>query len=79
MASKNIHAGDSPDQALLDLGFEDAKQIGLVVSSIETLIISESKSQYDKILDLLETETTSDLTTVKKLLYYQCIMYQLID
>ena len=35
MASKNIHAGDYPDQALLDLGFEDAKQIGLVINKVE--------------------------------------------
>ena len=66
MASKNIHAGDYPDQALLDLGFEDAKQIGLVINKVEDLTISESRSQYDKILGLLETETTNDLTTVKK-------------
>ena len=39
MASKNIHAGQTPDQALLDLGFEDADQIGLMMNNldIETL------------------------------------------
>jgi len=68
MASKNIHAGDYPDQALLDLGFEDANQIGLVMNNldIETVTISESIAQYDKVKDILSTETTSNLTTVKK-------------
>ena len=68
MASKNINAGPYPDQELTDLGFEDAQQIGMVQNNldIETLTISESKAQYDKIRDLLSTETTSDLTTVKR-------------
>ena len=68
MASKNIHAGEYPDQALLDLGFEDAIPIGLMMNNldIENLTLSESKAQYEKIQDLLETETTSDLTQVKK-------------
>ena len=68
MASKNINAGEFPDQALLDLGFEDAIGIGMVTNNlnVETLIISESKAQYDKVKDLLYTETTNDLTTVKK-------------
>ena len=68
MASKNIHAGEYPDQALLDLGFEDADQIGLMMNNldIETLTMSESKAQFDKILELLETETTNNLTNVKR-------------
>ena len=68
MASKNIHAGQIPDQALLDLGFEDAAKIGMVMNNldVETLTISESSAQYDKIRDLLDTETTNDLTTVKR-------------
>ena len=68
MASKNINAGQIPDQALLDLGFEDAEEIGMVMNNldVETLTISESSAQYDKIRDLLSTETTNDLTTVKR-------------
>ena len=68
MASKNIHSGDYPDQALLDLGFEDASEIGVMLNNldVETLTISESSAQYDKIRDLLDTETTNDLTTVKR-------------
>ena len=68
MASKNIHAGPYPDQALLDLGFEDAYELGMVQNNldVETVIASESLAQYDKIQDLLETETTNDLTQVKR-------------
>ena len=68
MASKNIHAGEFPDQAIIDLGFEDGQQVGFFLgnTNIEEIYLSESKSQYDKIIELLETETTSDLTIVKK-------------
>ena len=74
MASKNIHAGEFPDQVLLDLGFEDGNQVGLMVNNstntkvslIEEIYLSESKAQYDKIIELLETETTNDLTQVKR-------------
>jgi hypothetical protein len=68
MASKNIHAGPYPDQALLDLGFEDAQIYGMVQNNldIEDVTLSESLKQYDKVKDLLETETTTDLTKVKR-------------
>ena len=68
MASKNIHDGVYPDQALIDLGFEDAEVIGMVQNNLEVIdaVLSESKAQYDKVKGLLETETTNDLTTVKK-------------
>tara|TARA_R110002012_G_scaffold19163_11_gene69615 strand:- start:343 stop:1374 length:1032 start_codon:yes stop_codon:yes gene_type:complete len=68
MASKNIHAGEFPDQTLLDLGFEDGTQVGFMVNNllIEEVYCSESLSQYNKIIDLLETETTTDLTKVKR-------------
>ena len=68
MASKNIHAGHYPDQALIDLEFEDAKPYGMVQNNldIEDVTLSESYSQYIKIQGLLNTETTNDLTTVKK-------------
>ena len=68
MASKNIHAGHYPDQALIDLGFEDAGTVGMVQNNLDVVdvILSESKAQYDKVKNLLETETTNDLTTVKK-------------
>ena len=68
MASKNIHAEPYPDQALIDLGFEDADVVGMVQNNLYKVdvTISESYSQYVKIQCLLETETTNDLTTVKK-------------
>ena len=66
MASKNVHSGEFPDQAIIDLGFEDGDQVGLVCKDVETLYLSESVAQYDKVTDLLTTETTSDLTTVKR-------------
>jgi len=66
MASKNIHAGEFPDQAVIDLGFEDGAETGFVCSDVETIYLSESISMYDKIKDLLTLETTSDLTLVKK-------------
>lgn len=66
MASKNIHAGEFPDQAVIDLGFEDGAQTGFVINDVETIYLSESFSMYNKIEDLLTKETTSDLTLVKK-------------
>ena len=68
MASKNIHQQELPDQVLTDLGFEEAVEVGLVMKSldIEEIYLSESLSQYDKVKDLLDTETTADLTTVKR-------------
>ena len=68
MASKNIHDGVYPSQALVNLGFEDAGTVGMVQNNLDVVdvILSESKAQYDKVKSLLETETTNDLTTVKK-------------
>ena len=66
MASKNIHEGEFPDQAVIDLGFEDGAETGFVCSDVETIYLSESVAMYNKIEDLLTTETTSDLTTVKR-------------
>ena len=68
MASKNIHAGPAPDQAILDLGFEDAYELGMVQNNleVETVVASESLAQYNKIKDLLYDETTNDLTQVKR-------------
>ena len=68
MANKNIHAGEFPDQAIIDLGFEDGNSVGFMVNSIDIkeVYLSESQAQYDKIKELLKIETTSDLTTVKK-------------
>ena len=66
MASKNVHDGEFPDQAVIDLGFEDGEQVGLVCTDVETIYLSESVSMYNKIENLLSTETTSDLTTVKR-------------
>ena len=68
MASKNIHDGVYPSQALVNLGFEDAGTVGMVQNNLDVVdvILSESKAQYDKVKNLLETETTNDLTTVKK-------------
>ena len=66
MASKNVHECEFPDQAIIDLGFEDGSEVGLVCKDVETIYLSESVSQYDKIKNLLTIETTSDLTLVKK-------------
>jgi len=68
MASKNIHEGPYPDAELAALGFEDAQVVGMVQNNLDIIdvVLSESVAQYDKIKGLLETETTNDLTTVKK-------------
>ena len=44
MASKNIHAGEFPDQTVLDLGFEDGEQVGVMLGDAEIteLYLSES-------------------------------------
>ena len=68
MAGKNIHQQELPDQVLTDLGFEEAVEVGLMMKNldIEEIYLSESLTQYDKVIDLLETETTADLTTVTR-------------
>ncbi len=68
MASKNIHDGPYPDAELTALGFEDPEVVGMVQNNLDVvdLVLSESLAQYDKIKDILQTETTSDLTTVKR-------------
>ena len=68
MASKNVHHSVVDPTSLDDLGFTDAVQVGLMMNNldIETMYLSESKSQYDKLKSILTTETTNDLTTVKK-------------
>jgi hypothetical protein len=68
MASKNIHHSEISPELIEDLGFIDSVTVGLMMNNldIEDMQLSESESQYDKIKDLLATETTSDLTTVKR-------------
>ena len=68
MANKHIHQQELPDQVLTDLGFDEAVEVGLMMKNIdiEEIYLSESLSQYDKVKDLLETETTADLTTVTR-------------
>ena len=68
MAGKNIHQQELPDQVLTDLGFDEAVEVGLMMKNldIEEIYLSESLSQYDKIKELLKTETTADLTTVTR-------------
>ena len=66
MANKNVHEGIFPDQAIIDLGFEDGEKVGFMCNTVETIYLSESVSQYDKIKDLLTTETTNNLTNVKR-------------
>ena len=68
MASKNIHQSEITPESLTDLGFIDEVTIGLMMNNldVEDLHLSESESQYSKIKDLLSTETTTDLTTVKR-------------
>ena len=66
MANKNVHEGIFPDQAIIDLGFEDGEKVGFMCNTVETIYLSESEAMYDKIKDLLTLETTSDLTQVKR-------------
>tara|TARA_R110002012_G_scaffold6578_6_gene31334 strand:- start:18714 stop:19754 length:1041 start_codon:yes stop_codon:yes gene_type:complete len=71
MASKNIHetiGGYHPEVIVKQLGFEDHKEVGLLMNNLEvaTVTLSESKAQYDKVKGLLNTETTSNLTQLKK-------------
>lgn len=66
MASKNVHTGDYPEQVITDLGFVDMVTVGFVTSQVEDIFLSESIAQYDKVQDLLTTETTADLTVVKR-------------
>jgi len=68
MASKNIHNGPYPDAELTALGFEDSQVIGMVQNNLDIVdvILSESIAQYNKVKELLTTETTNDLTQVKK-------------
>ena len=68
MASKNIHHSEISPELLNDLGFTDAVTVGFMMNNldVEDIQLSESESQYNKIKDLLTTETTSDLTTVKR-------------
>ena len=68
MASKNIHHSEISPELLEDLGFIDTVTVGLMQTNldIEDMQLSESATQYDKIKDLLTTETTSDLTIVKR-------------
>ena len=68
MANKYIHQQELPSQVLTDLGFEEAVEVGLMMKNldIEEIYLSESLAQYDKVKDLLETETTADLTTVTR-------------
>jgi len=68
MASKNIHHSEISPKLIEDLGFIDSVTVGLMMNNldIEDMQLSESVSQYDKIKDLLTTETTNDLTTVKR-------------
>jgi len=68
MASKNIHHNEISPELIEDLGFTDAVTVGFMMNNldIEDIQLSESVSQYESIKDLLTTETTSDLTTVKR-------------
>jgi len=68
MASKNIHHSEISPELLDDLGFTDMVTVGFMMSNlnVEDVHLSESKSQYDKIKNLLTVETTTDLTKVKK-------------
>ena len=45
MASKNIHDGVYPSQALANLGFEDAEVIGMVQNNLDVIDVVLSESQ----------------------------------
>ena len=79
MASKNVHECEFPDQAIIDLGFEDGSDVGFVCKDVETIYLSESVAMYDKIKNLLITETTSDLTLVKRAFILPMHNVSLID
>jgi len=66
MANKNVHAGEYPEQQITDLGFTDMVTLGFVTTEVVDVYLSESSAQYTKIKSLLKTETTDDLTTVKR-------------
>ena len=66
MASKNVHDGSITAETLDYLGFTDMVTVGFVTSEVVDVHLSESQTQWDVIKDLLKTETTSDLTTVKR-------------
>ena len=67
MASKNVHDGSITADMLDSLGFTDIVTVGFCTNSeIVDVHLSESLNQYDKVKDLLKTETTADLTTVKR-------------
>ena len=67
MASKNVHAGEYPEQQITDLGFTDMTTVGFCTNSeVVDVYLSESQTQWDTIEDLLSTETTADLTSVKR-------------
>jgi hypothetical protein len=66
MASKNVHIGSPSKETLEDLGFTDINDVGFCTNSeVVDVYLSESQTQWTTIQDLLTTETTSDLTTVK--------------
>ena len=62
MANKHVHQQELSDQVLPDLGFDEAVEVGLMMKNLDIIEIylSESLSQYDKVRDLLEKETTTD-------------------
>ena len=68
MASKNIHHSEISPELIEDLGFTDMITVGFMMNNldIEDVHLSESVSQYESIRDLLSTETTTDLTKVKR-------------
>jgi hypothetical protein len=68
MASKNIHHSEISPELIEDLGFTDTVTVGFMMNNldIEDIQLSESVSQYESIKDLLTTETTTDLTKVKR-------------
>jgi len=66
MASKNVHCGEDHELAITDLGFTEMITVGFVAGNVENMFLSESVAQYDKVKDLLSTETTADLSVVKR-------------
>ena len=67
MASKNIHIGSPSEETLEYLGFTDINTVGFCTNSeVVDVYLSESQTQWNTIKDLLSTETTADLTKVKR-------------
>ena len=60
MANKNIHEGIFPDQAIIDLGFEDGEEVGFMCNTVKTMYLScIAPSLYNTTTDTLDGAVSS--------------------